>query len=242
MTTLPDTGERMIPTAEGELSVVFARHRFTYEYALQFAEHKRVLDVGCGTGYGSKLLAARASSVLGLDQDTNAISYSREHSGAQNIRFVQGNAEELAFRDEFDVAVSFQVIEHVDDTDDFVRRIKEAVKTGGTILLTTPNARDKGTRPSDNPFHVNEMNHREFSELLTRHFTSFELLGIGYAAPSRLRSIVQRSPLYALGRYLKRRSPIKKFADRALNLTDYAIVSTNVERDAIDLLAVCRKI
>ncbi len=49
---LKDTGERIIPTEDGELSLVYSRHRFAYEYASTFVENKTVLDVGCGTGYG----------------------------------------------------------------------------------------------------------------------------------------------------------------------------------------------
>ena len=53
---LDDTGERMIPTAEGETSFVFARHRFAYEQARTFVGGKSVLDIGCGTGYGCRIL------------------------------------------------------------------------------------------------------------------------------------------------------------------------------------------
>lgn len=72
---LVDTGERMIPTHKGEVSVVFARHQFASNFAQRFASGKNVLDLGCGTGYGCKVLAGVANRVLGIDQDADAIAY-----------------------------------------------------------------------------------------------------------------------------------------------------------------------
>ena len=119
---LEDTGERILPTEQGEISYVFSRHKFAYAYARQYARAKRVLDVGCGTGYGCKILSEVAQSVVGIDYNAEAISFCREHFSGSNISFMQTDAAKLSFREEFDLAVSFQVIEHMPDLQLFLKK------------------------------------------------------------------------------------------------------------------------
>jgi 2-polyprenyl-3-methyl-5-hydroxy-6-metoxy-1,4-benzoquinol methylase len=236
---LHDTGERMIPTEEGEVSIVFARHNLTYEYALQFAEGKSVLDAGCGTGYGSYMLASRAQHVCGIDISSDAIDYCRAHYHAANLEFLQRDVTRLSFRDEFDVAVSFQVIEHLPDPDAFIRTLGQAVIPGGTIMLATPNVRRPRTGDAANPFHCSEMNYAELHALLARHFSSFRILGIANAKRNPLRTLVYRSPLYTLGKLLRRGSMVKKMANKTLGLTNFRVISEHVDAEALDLIAVC---
>jgi len=232
----------MIPTAEGEVSLVFSRHQFAYRFARQFVDGKNVLDIGCGTGYGSKILAERAKHVLAIDYDRDAIAYCRTHFGGANLEFRQGEVTKLDSNDEFDVAVSFQVIEHMRDTDDFVQRMKQVVKHGGIILITTPNVKTLPPRQGEhNPFHFSEMNYEQFTSLLSRHFSNYEILGIGYRTRNWLRSIVQRLPLYRkIGLHLKRSSRIKRVAVRAMQATEFAVLEEKIAENAIDLLAVCK--
>ncbi len=237
--SLPDTGERMIPTQQGEVSIVFARHTLTYEYALQFVEGKTVLDAGCGTGYGSHMLASRARRVTGIDLSAEAIDYSRSHFTAPNLDFIQMDVTQLGFRRAFDVAVSFQVIEHLQDPGAFLSTLKQAVVPGGKIVLATPNVLPSQTGDPVNPFHCSEMSYDELSTLLKRHFSSFRILGIGHTKPNRLRSFFFNSPLYRLGKLLRRGSMVKKLANRTLGLTSFQVITERVAQDAMDLIAVC---
>jgi 2-polyprenyl-3-methyl-5-hydroxy-6-metoxy-1,4-benzoquinol methylase len=237
--SLDDTGERMIPAGDDEVSFVYARHEFAYRHVAQFVSCRQAIDVGCGTGYGTALLARTATFVEGVDYSAEAIAFCNSHYAASNILFRQSRAEELSSDRRFDVAVSFQVIEHLQDTDGFLQRLSSVVRPGGTIFLTTPNARAVVREKDANPFHHSEMNHGQMEQLLTAHFRSFELLGIGYRSPNLLRSVLQNSPLYRIGKYFGRRNPIKKIARGTMRLTDFAVLRSNVARDAIDLFAVC---
>jgi len=229
----------MIPAGEGEVSIVFARHKLTYEYALRFVEGKSVLDAGCGTGYGSNILASRARHVSAIDLSAEAIDYCLTHYAAPNLDFVQMDVTQLGFHRAFEVAVSFQVIEHLPDPGAFLTSLKQAVTPGGTILLATPNVRTPRTGDAVNPFHCSEMNHEELHALLNKHFSSFQILGIGHARTNKLRAFVFKSPLYKLGKLLRRGSVVKKLANKTLDLTSFQVISESVAEEAMDLIAVC---
>jgi len=238
---LADTGERMIPPAQGEVSVVFSRHPFTYQYVRQFVNGKDVLDIGCGTGYGSHILAEHARSVLGLDYDQDAIDYCRTHYRAQNIIFQHADAATLSIKNKFDVAVSFQVIEHMHHVEDFIDRIKSAVKQNGFIIITTPNVKTTNRIRNDNPFHCHEMSYEQFDHLISDKFKSYRILGISHAAPNWIRSIIGMFPFYRrIGLLLKRTSRIKKAAAQVMDLTRYNVFENDVQKNAIDLLAICK--
>jgi 2-polyprenyl-3-methyl-5-hydroxy-6-metoxy-1,4-benzoquinol methylase len=236
---LVDTGERMIPTKEKEVSIVFSRHLFTYQVASNYVVDKIVLDIGCGTGYGSHVLAQKAKHVIGLDQDASAIAYCKMNYSRSNIEFIRADASNLPPTSMFDVVVIFQVIEHIADIDNFVVQVKKRVKPGGKILMTTPNSKESAGEPSPNPFHVNEMNYDEFSAFLGKHFRTFTLYGIGFASQNRLRKLLFLSPLYRLGKLLKRGSTIKKLATQVTGTTKFRLIEHNVLEEAIDLFAIC---
>src|SRR5712692_3102716 len=106
------TGERVIP---GQVNDdLWSEHVARYAYARRYAEGKRVLDAGCGTGYGSAELAQSANAVTGLDTAPEALEYARRNYPIPNLRFAAGSCTELPFASgSFDLTVAFEVIEHV---------------------------------------------------------------------------------------------------------------------------------
>src|SRR5579883_1695375 len=108
------TGERVIP---GEVDVdLLNEHLARYAFAARLARGKRVLDAGCGAGYGSAELAEMAEEVTGVDVAPEAVAYANEHYTLPNLRFEQGSCTSLAYGDGcFDLVVAFEVIEHLED-------------------------------------------------------------------------------------------------------------------------------
>ena len=89
------TGERLIP---GEVDVdLLNEHMARYTFAARLARGKRVLDAGCGAGYGSAALAECAASVTGVDVAADAIEFARAHYQGQNVAFEQASVTQLPF-------------------------------------------------------------------------------------------------------------------------------------------------
>jgi len=149
------TGERVVEGGTPE--AVWREHVARYRFAARRARDKEVLDVACGTGYGSRiLLEAGAHSVLGVDICPEAIAYAREHYHGESLRFEVGDATNLSPYGQFDLIVSLEAIEHVEDGAACVAEAARALRADGEYLVSTPNDVpffDQIGRPRCNPFH-----------------------------------------------------------------------------------------
>ena len=105
---------------------------------------ERVLDVGCGDGTITAEIAARVprGTVLGVDPSHDMIGYASSHYGLPNLRFEVSDARRLPYRDEFDLAVSFNALHWVPEQDAALASIGAALRPGGRALLRmVPNGR-----------------------------------------------------------------------------------------------------
>jgi SAM-dependent methyltransferase len=160
------TGERVIPgqTDPDLLNEHIARYRF----AEGLVGGRTVLDAGCGVGYGSEILARKASRVYAVDIAMDAVSAgARDHAPA-GVRFVQGSCTGLPFHDaSLDVVVAFEVIEHLEDWRGLLSEARRVLRHDGQLLVSTPNRLYYSeTRTEPNAYHVHEFDYAEFrSEL-----------------------------------------------------------------------------
>lgn len=177
-------------------------HTRAYEQAALYTDGQAVLDLGCNTGYGSRILKASGARVSGVDVSPGAIAIAQQKYGPAGIDFHCTDGGRLPFADRsFDIVTSFQVIEHLIDPGQFFAEILRVIKPGGRVILTTPNGPLRlhpGTRPW-NPFHVREYSADELRNLLRRYFPRVELLGLFAVKPlynveyERIRIIRERA-------------------------------------------------
>ena len=166
------TPERFVPAAmHGQL--IEAEHLVRYWWASRLAEGKRVLDAGCGTAYGTRMLAsAGAAQVTGVDRATSVLDAAREHCPPE-VELVTGDVRALPFEDRsFDLVVCFEVIEHLDDPEATLRELERVVTTEGIVLVSSPN---RDVYEPGNPHHVHEYVPGELREALERSFAHVEL-------------------------------------------------------------------
>lgn len=164
------TGERVVP---GLVDVnLLNEHLSRYGFAKRFAAGTRVLDAGCGSGYGAAELAETAFAVTGIDAAADAVEYARSQYGSANLRFEQGLCTALP-DGPYDLITAFEVIEHLEDWRGFLAEASRVLAPGGRFMVSTPNKlyyAESRRGSGANPFHVHEFEYAEFHEELQRVF------------------------------------------------------------------------
>ncbi len=134
--------ERLVPdqVADDPASQrILEIHQRRYETAARYAKNRRVLDIACGVGYGSKMLKlAGATSVVGVDLSPETLVYAREKHQAPGLQYICANAETFNWHESFDLIVSFETLEHLPNPDLFIERMSQLLAPGGYFLLSVP--------------------------------------------------------------------------------------------------------
>jgi ubiquinone/menaquinone biosynthesis C-methylase UbiE len=172
------TGERVIP---GQVNDdLWSEHVARYAYARRYAEGRRVLDAGCGTGYGSAELAQSALVVTGIDIAPKAIEFARATYPMPSLRFLVSSCAVLPFPENaFDLVVAFEVIEHLPDHRAFLQECARVLTDHGLFIVSSPNRKyyaESRAKSGPNPYHVHEFEAREFVEELSGVFQNVRLL------------------------------------------------------------------
>lgn len=170
------TGERVIP---GEVEVdLWNEHVSRYTFAAQFASGRRVLDIGCGTGYGAAELSRHAISVTGIDISPDAVAYARQHY--PYLQLTAASAASLPLQScAFQLVTAFEVIEHLEDWQSLVREAHRVLADDGILVISTPNknyyTESRGAE-GHNPFHVHEFEAAEFEDALSSVFPNVVMM------------------------------------------------------------------
>lgn len=193
------TGERVVP---GKVDVdLWNEHVARYVFAARLAEGKRVLDAGCGSGYGAARLALRASSVVAMDLAAEAIDDARQRYRMPNLHFVRASCTEAPVRDgAFDLVVAFEIIEHLKDWEKLLQEAGRLLGPGGQFIVSTPNKEYYGAArgPSEpNPYHVHEFGFEEFREALGKVFPQVSMLMQNHVAACALHPVQAFAPAEA---------------------------------------------
>ena len=170
MSELLFTGERFIPGTPGE---IWVEHWHRYHFAARQVVGKRVLDVACGSGYGTALLARHAAHATGADLSQEAIDHAkRAYADLKNTTFLQASCTQLPLADaSIDVAVSFETLEHIEGQEAFVEELARVLTPEGVLILSCPNKLEYSDRRGyQNEFHVKELYREELAARLGARF------------------------------------------------------------------------
>jgi SAM-dependent methyltransferase len=234
------TGERTLPDVPEE-NYWFRRHLAVYEWIAARAHGRRVVDLACGEGYGSAVLARTAASVVGVDANPEAFAHARAKYSGANIRF-ERNLVEL-WQGDVDCVVFLQTIEHIPDPDALLDHIRALIGPGGVAYVSTPNVltlAPKGAERSGNPWHVREYRPQEYRALCARHFPRVDLLGLFHARKLRAHQVaIERLGWDRIHRALHLTQPFYDRFTPAISARDFALHRGDLTR-SLDLLAVLR--
>jgi len=239
------TGERTLPDVPEE-NYWYQRHLVVYEWIAARTQGLRVVDMACGEGYGSDVLArAGAGHVVGVDANPEAHEHARLRYTRANLRFERDMVER--FDEPCDALVFLQTIEHVQNPHDLLERFKTllAGATNGVAYVSTPNVltlASPGAERSGNPWHVYEYRPEEFAALCRAHFPLMELYGLFHA-----RKLAVHAGALKLGwdEVHRRLGITKRFYDRftpAIDVRDFTLRQGPARElaNALDLIAVLR--
>jgi SAM-dependent methyltransferase len=175
------TGEFFIP-GQGHRSTE-EEHLERYEFAKRLVSGKRVLDIACGVGYGSRMLIeGGASSVVGCDISRDNVEYAVRTYGCDGLKFIEKDARRPIDEGGFDVIVCFETIEHVDNYKAVLLNLYNSLKMGGKLIISSPNrtitSPDLGPEDRAAHYHIREFTIDEFkSHLRTSGFRNIAVYG-----------------------------------------------------------------
>lgn len=236
------TGERTLPDVPAE-NYWFRRHLAVYEWIAKGVGGMRVLDMACGEGYGSEVLARSAAAVVGVDGNPDAFEHARLRYSRPGLTFERGLVETFGSPGEFDAVVFLQTIEHVADPAAVLRHFQTLLAPGGVLYVSTPNLltlAPPGADKSDNPWHLREYRAAEFEELCRSVFERVELLGLFHARKLRVHEIALRLGWDRVHELLRLTKPFYDRFTPAIATSDFVLRHEGLE-GALDFLAVCRQ-
>jgi ubiquinone/menaquinone biosynthesis C-methylase UbiE len=166
------TGERLELFINGEVTI---EHLHRYATVLNLVRDKVVLDIACGEGYGSNLMADYAKRVIGVDIADKVISEASQKYCKSNLSFVVGDATQIPLPDNsVEVIISFETLEHHTKHQEMFKEIIRVLKHDGFMIMSSP---DKKTvmdycKGYVNIYHVKELTTQEFKSLVESYFSN----------------------------------------------------------------------
>lgn len=154
--------------------IIEMEHLSRYLLACELTRGLKVLDIACGEGYGSYMLAHSATEVIGVDLSADTVSLASSKYNRPNLVFKQGDACHISLVSaSLDAVISFETIEHHDKHVEMLLEIKRVLKPGGFLLISSPDKKvvtdETGVH---NPYHIKELYKNEFQSLMTDNFNN----------------------------------------------------------------------
>jgi SAM-dependent methyltransferase len=235
------TGERTLPDVPEE-NYWYRRHLAVYRWIGARCAGLRVIDMACGEGYGSAVLAGTAAEVTGVDANPEAHEHARLRYRRPGLRFERALVEEWDEDAPWDAIVFLQTIEHVPDPGALLRRFAGLLVPGGVAYVSTPNRltlAPPGAERSDNPWHLREYDPAEYRALVEPEFAHVKLLGLYHSRKLRAHDLALRAGWDRVHPALRLTDTFYSRFVPAITERDFELRAGPLDR-SLDLLAVCR--
>lgn len=164
--------------------IMYMTHLSRYHFIKTLCKNKFILDMGCGTGYGAYFLRNIARGIVAIDLDKNAINYAlRNYSKNESkVKYRIFDVSSRQFNDfmkkenlipenKFDIVISFEVIEHLENQNQYLKNARSQLRKNGTFICSTPQI--GSVRHSH--WHKKELTYKEFRELLNKYFKNVKI-------------------------------------------------------------------
>ncbi len=255
-----DFNERLIPGISSNFLYQEALARYLFAFTL-LDKNAKILDMGCGTGYGAKVLAPRGK-FIGVDVNNEAIDFARKNYGNYG-EFYVGNVENMTFKAmSFDAICSFEVMEHLKSSRKYLQEASRVLVGKGVFIMSTPNKDfTKAVGAVDSQYHINEYGYEELVTMLEKYFSKVKIYGqskskkaqdafLTFLDSQDTRQSLVNFDLLGLRRFFPRNFKEKVWGflgmlfgakkQRELNVGDFPITNDSVE-SAEYFVAVCQK-
>lgn len=165
-----------MPEVDGDWTL---EHTHRYLLACEYSWNKTVLDIACGDGYGTRMLADTAIKVLGVDISLDTLSRAAIKYPHPRISFLQGNITAIPLAsNSVDLVTSFETIEHLEQHDVMLTEICRVLRPDGMLIISSPDKHEYSDLTGyKNLYHVKELYKDEFEHLLQRYFPHTHILG-----------------------------------------------------------------
>lgn len=242
------------------MTPTLAQHQKAYTFCLPYVKGRRVLEIGCGAGYGTTRLASAAKNILAIDNNQLAIKAAKNPDGQPgHLQFRCLEFTQSSFDTPFEVVIALQVIEHFPDAQVFLKKVNSILTKNGAAVFSTPNADTQSY--NENPYHYKEYTPDEWHELLSAFFQEVVIYGLCGNAPvvkyeqERKKMVlgVLKVDIFNLRKLLPRSirqfaSDIATYATRSIlnkgsktyNIGEHDYFINTKTSQAIDLIAVCK--
>ncbi|EDY84202.1 Methyltransferase domain family [Verrucomicrobiia bacterium DG1235] len=164
--------ERFNTVLKDENPQLYYEHIHRYLLAKENISGGLVLDMACGTGYGTKILSEIAERIVGVDISSEAIKEAQEANSRDNTEFKKADCCATGLPSQtFDYITSFETIEHLDSPLKLIEEITRLLKDDGVLIISSPDKFEyTDKRHVKNPHHKKELYHSEFRSLLEKFF------------------------------------------------------------------------
>jgi SAM-dependent methyltransferase len=227
-------------------------HIIRYMWAIKVIASRqnlnRIIDVACGSGYGTYELAKNFPKklVLGYDYDDKALEYARNRYRLPNLVYRKGDVTQWCKtigNDKFDCIISFDTIEHISHREIMMENIVDVMSDRGMLLFSTPLAWDGDHLLPSWEHHKIEYSPASLYDFLSRYFRvilrpeddlfpcldTFDMMeGSGYQYLLRMNPVVCEAPIKILNPYYSGRGAEENIPEPEHKKTEKELIFDNL--------------